>query len=384
MKRGGPGTTRPALPIEVRLFQDFARLLRASGFRVAPEQLTGFLRAIELLGPRSMNDIRLAAVATLAPGPDRRPEFEALFDAFFYGVGQVVTTSDGEEEVQVKDDASIAQHEALPIERREGGALSASAEQLSKRMFESDAGRLDRFRREIRSRLPSRRSFRTVQSRTNGILDLRRSLRQIVRGDGDLPAPSMRHRLIVPRRLLLLIDISGSMKDYTQDCLRVAHQVVQGTQSAEIFTIGTRLTRVTGALKVRNQEDALARVAALVDDWDGGTRIGPTLMAFLAIPRFSALARGAAVVIISDGLERGDHTEMETALRRLSQRAYRLSFCTPLAGDTRFQPQTAALKAILPVIDDLVDGSSVAALTDFLLSLGRPSPSAAAIWRKVS
>ena len=144
MKRGGPGTTRPALPIEVRLFQDFARLLRASGFRVAPEQLTGFLRAIELLGPRSMNDIRLAAVATLAPGPDRRPEFEALFDAFFYGVGQVVTTSDGEEEVQVKDDASIAQHEALPIERREGGALSASAEQLSKRMFESDAGRLDR------------------------------------------------------------------------------------------------------------------------------------------------------------------------------------------------------------------------------------------------
>jgi uncharacterized protein len=121
-----------------------------------------------------------------------------------------------------------------------------------------------------------------------------------------------------------------------------------------------------------------------VDDWDGGTRIGPTLLAFLSVPRFSAFARGAAVVILSDGLERGSHAEMETALRRLSARALRLSLCTPLAADPRFSPKTAALKAALPLLDDLADGSDIASLTRFILSLARAVPAASEIWREVS
>src|SRR5439155_17455503 len=120
----------------------------------------------------------------------------------------------------------------------------------------------------------------------------------------------------------------------------------------------------------------LARAAAQVDDWDGGTRMGPTLLAFLSLPRFSASARGAAIVILSDALERGDHAELETAMRRLSVRAFRLSLATPLAGDPRFRPAMAALRAILPVLDVLVDGSSMRSLTDFILSLARPFPAA--------
>jgi uncharacterized protein with von Willebrand factor type A (vWA) domain len=188
----------------------------------------------------------------------------------------------------------------------------------------------------------------------------------------------------VPRRLLLLIDVSGSMKIHTGDYLKLAHAVVQSASQAEIFTFGTRLTRITPALRIRDREQALARAAAQVDDWDGGTRIGPTLLAFLSVPRFSAFARGAAVVILSDALERGGHAEMETAMRRLKARAFRLSLATPLAGDSRFEPRTAALQAILPVLDDLVDGSSTHGLTTFILSLGRPAPAAQTIRRRAS
>ncbi|TPO09000.1 VWA domain-containing protein, partial [Mesorhizobium sp. CU2] len=201
---------------------------------------------------------------------------------------------------------------------------------------------------------------------------------------GDIPSPQLRRRQTVPRKLLLLIDVSGSMKLHTADYLKLAHATVQGADRAEIFTFGTRLTRVTSALRIRDRGQALARAALLVDDWDGGTRMGPTLLALLSVPRFSAFARGACVVILSDALERGDHAAFQTAMRRLSDRAFRLSLATPLAGDPRFRPATDALRAILPVLDDLVDGSSVRSLSDFILALARHAPAAEAIWKRVS
>ncbi|RUV11503.1 VWA domain-containing protein, partial [Mesorhizobium sp. M7A.T.Ca.TU.009.01.3.1] len=255
---------------------------------------------------------------------------------------------------------------------------------LSTRDFQRDDDRLTAFRRKLSTALPARRSFRTVRTHSRGKLDLRRSLREIVSADGDVPSPLLRRRQTVPRKLLLLIDLSGSMKLHTADYLKLAHAAVQGADRAEIFTFGTRLTRITTALRIRDRDQALARAATQVDDWDGGTRMGPTLLAFLSVPRFSSFARGATVVILSDALERGDHGELETAMRRLSARAFRLSLATPLAGDPRFRPATAALRAILPDLDDLVDGSSVKSLTDFILSLARPAPAAATIWKRVS
>jgi len=221
-----------------------------------------------------------------------------------------------------------------------------------------------------------------VRTHNGGRLDLRRSLRAAVAADGDVPAPMLRRRQVVARPVLLLIDVSGSMKEQTQDYLKLAHALVQAASRAEVFTFGTRLTRVTTALRIRDAGQALARAAALVDDWDGGTRIGPALLALLSIPRFAALARGAVVIVLSDGLERGGHAEMELAMRRLSARAFRLSLATPLAGDPRFSPETAALQAILPLLDDLADGSSIEALIPFILSLARPAPAAAAVWRR--
>lgn len=373
-----------SLPRAAAPLLGFGRLLRRFGFAVAPEQISSFMQAVTLLGPRSMTDIREAALATLAPPPDRREEFEAHFQSHFYGSMSAMVEGDPDEETRVKDDGGADDERMEAEQSQEGGELSSAREQLSVRDFQRDDDRLAAFRRGLSSALPARRSFRTVRTHARGKLDLRRSLREIVSADGDVPSPLLRRRQTVPRKLLLLIDVSGSMKLHTADYLKLAHAAVQGADRAEIFTFGTRLTRITSALRLRDRDQALARAAAQVDDWDGGTRMGPTLLAFLSVPRFSSFARGAAVVILSDALERGDHGELKMAIRRMSARAFRLSLATPLAGDPRFRPETAALRAILPDLDDLVDGSSLAGLTDFILSLARPAAAAATIWKRVS
>jgi hypothetical protein len=373
-----------SLPPAAAPFLGFARLLRGHAFAIAPEQVTSFMQAVTLLGPRSMSDIREAALATLAPSPDRRGEFVAHFRTYFYGDAKPSIEGEEDDETRVKDDRGTREEENQATRQEKGGELSSALEQLSSRDFQRDADGLGQFRRKLASALPARRSFRTMRTRSRGTLDLRRSLSEIVSADGDIPSPLLRRRQIVSRKLLLLIDVSGSMKLHTADYLKVAHAAVQGADSAEIFTFGTRLTRITSALRIRDREQALARAAALVDDWDGGTRMGPTLLTFLSVPRFSAFVRGACVVILSDGLERGDHADLETAMRRFSARAFRLSLASPLAGDPRFRPATSALSAILPVLDDLVDGSSVKGLTDFILSLARPAPAASVIWKRIS
>lgn len=372
-----------ALPLAARPFADFARHIRSFGFSVAGEQTVAFMKGVELLGPRSMEDIRQAALATLAPPHDRIAEFDALFRSFFHGEATISVDAEGDEDTEVKDDNGVEREGEQPELRQEESGESASAlERLGYRSFPAEDRVLNDFRRELASALPQRRSFRPVRTRSRGTLDLRRALRAIVRSDGDVPVPPLRRRPTISRKLLILIDISGSMKLHTADYLKLAHGAVQAAEQVEVFTLGTRLTRLTRALRLRDLDSALDRAATLVEDWDGGTRIGPTLMAFLSVPRFSAFARGAAILLLSDGLERGGHQEMETAIRRLSARAFRLSLATPLAGDPRFAPETTALKAVLPFLDDLVDGSTLARLADFMLSLALPAPSAATIWRR--
>jgi uncharacterized protein with von Willebrand factor type A (vWA) domain len=371
------------LPRGAEPFVGFGRLLRSFGHGAAPEQVESFMAAVTLLGPRSMGDIRQAAIATFAPSPERLSEFDALFRAHFFGEEVAAVPDDaGDDETEVKDDGG--RREEVEIHwREEGGALSSAIEQLATRQFAfGPESALARFGRDLPNALPKRRTFRYRRVPSRGRIDLRRSLRDIVRYDGDIPDPVLRRRKVVPRRLLILIDISGSMKLHTADYLKVAHAAVQGVGAAEIFTFGTRLTRITSALRIRNRDQALSRAAALVEDWDGGTRIGPALLAFLSVPRFASFARGAAVVVLSDGLERGDYGEMAYAMRRLSAMSHRLSVCTPLAGDPHFRPETAALRAILPALDDLIDGSSVAELTQFMLSLGRPARPAAELWQR--
>ncbi|MGC4025911.1 MAG: VWA domain-containing protein [Mesorhizobium sp.] len=374
----------PLLPQAADALLGFARVLRWHGFTVAPEQSVAFLQGVELLGPRHMKDIEGAALATLACPPDRRGEFDTLFRAYFWGDEELAAAGEPEDETTVKDAVGGNEPPPSPEGERQSGAIASATERLAGRALKPGEDRLTAFAAALPYALPRRRSFRSQRVRLGGQPDIRRSLRATLANDGDVPAPMLRRRAEVQRPLLLLIDVSGSMKQHTNDYLRVAYAVVQTADRAEVFTLGTRLTRITPALRLRDRAMALERASALVDDWDGGTRLGPALQAFLSVPRFGAFARGAAVVLLSDGLERGGHAELESALKRISARAYRLSLCTPLAADPRFRPQTAAMQAILPHLDDLVDGSGIEPLTDFILSLARRAERALTHWNKVS
>jgi uncharacterized protein len=362
------------LPRAAQIFVSFVALLRVNGFSVAPEQTTAFLAAIDLLGPRSLEHIRQGGLATLAPPPERRATFNRLFDIHFRGA-EAVERAEGEDEetVRLQEEGRGDDEPPLSDEANESGLAAARAEALVERRFAqlSTGDAFRRLAREASRRLPRRRGHRRMRARRGPFADLRRTLRESVRNDGEVLRLGRLRRRLRPRKLLMLIDVSGSMKARTEENMKLAHALLQAVHTAEVFTFGTRLTRVTRALRLKRREQALNAAAHLVSDWDGGTRIGDALQAFLAVPRFGGYARGAAVIIVSDGLERGDVSALRDAVAKLSRRAWWLSWLTPLATGPGFRPQTEALIAIQRFVDDLSDGGSSAAVVSHLLSLGR-------------
>jgi uncharacterized protein with von Willebrand factor type A (vWA) domain len=361
------------LPHAARVFVSFVALLRANEFAVAPEQTTGFLAAIGLLGPKSLEDIRRAGLATLAPPPERHATYHRLFDLHFIGHERFTADRiEDEEIVRLQEEGRGDEESLLADETHESGLTATRAEALVERRFarETSADALRRLSREARARLPRRRGYRHRRARRGPWADLRRTLRETVRSDGEMLHLGRLRRRTRLRRILLLIDVSGSMKARTEENIRLAHALARATSHIEVFTFGTRLTRVTRALRLKRREQALDTAAHLVSDWDGGTRIGDALQAFLSVPRFAGYARGAVVIVISDGLERGDPASLCDAVAKLSRRAWRLSWLTPLATGAGFRPQTEALIAIEPFVDEMVEGGSSAAVVSHLLSLG--------------
>lgn len=314
----------------------------------------------------------------LAPPPERLDEFDALFDAFFRdGVAVVAeATGDGEETTAAESGSS----ELAPADAERGtesGETATAAESLATRLFAEMAPkqRLRIMQRRLSRVAPRRRGFRRMEAAAGDQPDLRRSITRMMRGVSPLPVWTQRREK--QRRVLLLIDVSGSMKAHTDDAMRVAHALTQTLPAVETFSFGTRLTRLTPSLRHKDIGRALAEVAPAVADWGGGTRIADSIAAFLAIPRFSRASRGALVVVLSDGLERGDPEAMAHAVRRLAARSWRMAWLTPLAADPAFSPDTAGLRAILRIIDHLGDGSGIAPLAAFMegsAGLGRKLP----------
>ena len=363
----------PRPPDAIRPFLSFVTLLRANNFVVAPEQTTMFLEAVSLLGPRDPNDIRRAGHATLAPPPERRAAYELLFRIHFLGEdAPEMAEGDDDEIVRVQEDRRGDDDEPPAADEvNETGEAATGAEVLTQRRFgpEGENAALRRLMRQAQRRLPKRFSRRRMRGRRGPQVDLRRTLREAARNDGEvMKLLRLRKRLGV-RRVLLLIDVSGSMKGRTEENLRLAHALAQATPRLEAFTFGTRLTRITRPMRLKRREQALAAASHIVADFDGGTRIGDALAAFLAVPRFAGYARGAVTLIISDGLERGDPAAMADSVAKLARRAWRLDWLTPLATTPGFRPQTEALRAVAPLIDAFAPGGSTSAIVDHILAL---------------
>lgn len=360
------------IPAPLAPFLTFAQALRAQSFAAAPEQLQSFLAAVGLLGPGSIRDIRRAAHAIFGPGPDRAAEFDEVFDMVFLGRAFAAPGEGEPEDLPESYDAGEFDLLPEPDEEDPSGAEATALERLFVRALAADdpEGLLHAFARALPGVLPRRRSRRLKPGKgPHG--DPRRAFRDLVRKDGELTRLPRRMRRMRQRRVLLLVDVSGSMKSGTEEALKLAHALMQGGQEVEVFTLGTRLTRVSRALKHRSRDQALALASGLVADWDGGTRLGEALGVFLSVPRFASFARGALVVILSDGLERGGPEALLAAMAKLRGLAWSLLWLSPLASDPGYRPETAAMRAIAPLVDRIGDGSRPEAIIREILTFSK-------------
>jgi uncharacterized protein with von Willebrand factor type A (vWA) domain len=244
-------------------------------------------------------------------------------------------------------------------------ALASSLEVLREKSFaecsDEELEQLARLMRSLRLAVPPRRTRRRAPSR-DGELDLRRTVRRALRTGGDPVRLARRQRRRQPRRLVLLLDVSGSMTAYSRALLVFAHATVRTDHRWEVFCFGTRLTRVTRALDAPTLDDALRNVATEVLDWEGGTRIGASLKTFLDGWGHSGLARGAVVVICSDGLDTGDSSLLREQMARLSRLAELVAWLNPLKADPRYEPVARGMATALPYVDVFASGHNLASL----------------------
>jgi uncharacterized protein with von Willebrand factor type A (vWA) domain len=340
----------------------FSRALRDTGVAVTRDRSIAWLQAAALLGIGDYRAVRCAGRATLCASLDDVTRFDRLFDAFFHDQ-QVLLPNDaaresktirhravkppsqGEEEVSQSH--TVAYASAVEVLRRRDVALMDEEE---KTILNSMIGGLD-------CRAPVRRVRRRSASHA-GQIDGHRTLQLMARRHGEIVNILRRRPAARPRRIVVLLDISHSMSAYSEALLRVAHRYVTTVTSTEVFTLGTRLTRVTPALRIVDPEHALAQAGLAVPDWSGGTRLGDTLRAFLNRWGQRGLARGAAVIVLSDGWERGDTTLLREQAARLSRVSYRVIWVNPHRGKPGYEPQQAGIVAVLPFVDEFLAGHS--------------------------
>ena len=211
--------------------------------------------------------------------------------------------------------------------------------------------------------LPTRRSRRSAPARA-GTADLRRTLRRSLGTGGDPLHIARRERRVRARRLVLLLDVSRSMSPYSRALLLFAYAAVRRSRRCEAFCFGTRLTRVTRLLDHRRPEEVLMRAAEEVVDWDGGTSIGSAVKTFLDQYGHRGMARGAVVVIASDGLDAGEPELLGRQMARLGRLAHRVVWLNPLAASERYRPLARGMHAALPHVDLFVSGHNLASLEE--------------------
>jgi uncharacterized protein with von Willebrand factor type A (vWA) domain len=347
----------------------FTRALRAAGVPVTQDRAQGFLAAVALLDVGNERATWVAGRSTLCAGPDDLARYDAVFEAFFNArdglprsrpvapslpkPSQLPDTDAAVEDGG--DDAETIYASASDTEvlrHRDVAALSAEEKRRLATMFAT-----------IRARPPMRRTARH-QPWHRGRVDAHRTLRTSLRRMGEPAQISWRRRGSKPRRVVLLVDVSGSMSSYADALLRLAHRltVVLRAQGGvvETFTVGTRLTHVTRALRQRDPERALVAAGETVPDWSGGTRLGETMRIFADRWGQRGLARGAVVVVFSDGWERGDPGLLAEQMERLHRVAHRVVWVNPHRGKAGYEAVQQGVLAVLPHVDEFVAGHSLA------------------------
>ncbi|GAB3982373.1 VWA domain-containing protein [Actinoallomurus acanthiterrae] len=351
----------------------FARTLRAAGVNADPERLQAMIGALDSLDVTDARDVYWAGRLTLCADPSDLPRYDRCFAAYFSGESASVRRMSRPPVVAARPvvTADAAGQEA-------GGDPSVAAASTAEVLRRRDVARLSAEERDEVHRLiallddvSARRRSRRFTPAHRGRLDPGRTVRSILRRGGEISRLHHRAHRTRPRRVVLLVDVSGSMSPYADVLLRFSHAAVRcAPRSTEVFTVGTRLSRVTRELRQREPDAAMAAVSSAIPDWSGGTRLGEELKEFLDRFGQRGMARGAVVVLASDGWERGDATLLAAQMARLRRLAHRVVWANPHKGRPGYEPLTAGMAAALPYVDDFVAGHSLAALEELAGVIG--------------
>ena len=360
----------------VTVLADFSRELRAAGLAVGTGDMLACCSAMSLLDPSDLLDLYWAGRVTLVTRRYDLPVYDEVFRRFFLGGAgpiremltlraQVTAEAQAVLEVPATDPGGeLRQDQEATL-----GLMASDAEALRHKSFAActpeELAAVRRIMARIRLTPPKRRTRRTAPAASGRSPDLRRTLRESLRMHGEPAELFWRQRRVRLRPLILILDISGSMADYSRNLLQFAYSARRAAAKVEVFCFGTRLTRVTRALDHRRPDRALELAAQTVFDWEGGTRIGASLDAFVRDWGRRGLCRGGIVVICSDGLDRGDPGVLATAMERLARLSHRVVWMNPHKGDDRdFRPTTLGMMVAAPHVDLLLSGHDLSSLEE--------------------
>jgi uncharacterized protein with von Willebrand factor type A (vWA) domain len=371
------------------LLTRFSDLLRGHGVSVSPDQTMRLATMVELGIPRTVDELYWCARVSLLRSVADLSTFDRMFALVFRGLVDVAE-SRGDENAPRAGGASVsgglAASAAMMVpalspgtRRRDGGgpgqpipALASDQERLTSVDFASlssdELAVMAPLLHALAMRPPLRVSRRRRRHRRGDRLDVRATIRHSTRSGGDPVAAIRRTRKERPRRIVALLDISGSMEPYSRAYLHLLWGAVTRAR-AEVFVFATRLTRLTTALRHGNPDVALDRAAALMPDWSGGTRIGAAVREFMDRYGRRGMAHGAVVLVVSDGWERADPALLRRQMSALSLRAHRVVWANPRTAAPGFEPLAGGMAAALPSVDALVSGHSTEALAEVLDAL---------------
>ncbi len=370
-----------------RIVAGFGRALRASGLIVPTGSVVLFAQALALVGLEDPHRVYWAGRATLIRRPDDIVTYDRVFAAYWSDVSPafqltptVVTPvtlavddggsdseGDPEDSTEQSDQAQALRYSAVEVlKNKDMGGLTSDEWAEAAKLISTL-----RISSELR---PSRRT-RASKRQRGSRPDLRGTVRRSIPTGGVMMRRSWRQPVERPRRMIFILDVSGSMEPYARGLARFAHAAVSSRQAGriEVFTVGTRLTRITRALAGRDPDFALQSVAQSVSDWSGGTRIGASIQQYNDEWGVRGQARGAIVIICSDGWDRGDPEVVASEMARLSRVARRVVWVNPLKASPGYAPLARGMAAALPYIDTFVEGHSVTSLESLAaLIAGKP------------
>ena len=354
-----------------RVAVTFARVLRGAGLDVPVSSVVAFSEALAAVGLAERTPVYWAGMATLVRGPEDRRPYDCAFRCFFDGVDDEASDAplDEPESMTLLLDTDDDSDDDAGGERSEDDNIElrfSTAEVLARKDFadydDDELRESHELMRRFRFAGAPRRSRRLTRSSSADRPDVARTVRAAFATAGEPVRRHYRSPAQRTRRLVLLLDVSGSMDPYARAMLRFVHAAVSGRQRVEAFALGTRLTRLTRELASRDPGHALSGVSDRVTDWSGGTRLGDMLGEFNDKWGQRGLAHGAHVVILSDGWDRGDPVVLGNQMARLQRVAYQVVWVNPLKVSPGYAPLARGMAAALPYVDEFVEGHSVEAM----------------------